>query len=98
MTLNDCFFTGNLYTDRNGIGSVLGRRRADITMNEVYYSNVYFSDSYTVTSGTGVINGTMVNEQSMPDITWWNGFAANFNSANDLWIQDGTGRLELDRN
>ena len=43
------------------------------------------------------IAATMVNAQAMPSLAWWNTFSTEFDNANDLWAQDGTGRLYLVR-
>ncbi len=96
MTINDAFYTGELYNDIRYVGTVLGRGKSDITLNEVYYSNVLFVDDYIPSSGTG-INSTVVNASTMPNSTWWNGFYGNFSAANTLWTQDGTGRPILIR-
>ncbi len=96
MTINDAFYTGELYNDIRYVGTVLGRGKSDITLNEVYYSNVLFVDDYIPSSGTG-INSTVVNASTMPNSTWWNGFYGNFSAANILWTQDGTGRPILIR-
>jgi hypothetical protein len=96
LTINDAFYTGELYNDLRYVGTVLGRRKTDITLNEVYYSNVLFVDDYIPSSGIG-INSTVVNASTMPNSTWWNGFYGNFSAANTLWTQDGTGRPVLIR-
>ncbi len=97
MTISDAFYTGELYNVLANVGTVLGRRKTDFTLSDVYYSNVLFVDDYVASSGTGIINGTVVNATSMPDNTWWNTFYVDFSTANSLWTQDGTGRPILIR-
>jgi len=97
MTINDSFYTGELYNILNNVGSVLGRKKASITLNEVYYSNVLFVDDYVASTSNNVINGTVVNATSMPSNTWWNGFFTAYSAANSLWTQDASGRPILIR-
>ncbi len=96
LTINDAFYTGELYNTLDKVGTVLGRKKADITLSDVYYSKVLFVDDYIPSSGS-IINGTVVNASTMPDNTWWNTFYADFTAANSLWTQDGTGRPILIR-
>lgn len=95
MVINDAFFTGNLYNNYTYAGAMLGRRKADIIVNEGYYSNVYFVNTYVAPTTTNTVHGQMVNEQSMPSLAWWNQFSDDFYAANSLWAQDGTGRLYI---
>lgn len=97
MTINDSFYTGALYNTITSVGSVLGRKKAAITLNNVYYSNVYFVNGYVASTSSTVINGTVVNAQSMPSLSWWNSFYVNYSAANSLWTQDASGRPELIR-
>ena len=96
-TITNAFFTGVLYESYGHLGSAIGREQASMTLADVYYSNVLFNDTYVAPATTTGVHGTLVNEQAMPDITWWNNFATAFYSANSLWEQDGTGRLQLIR-
>ncbi len=97
ITFDDTFFTGELQTTYANLGSLIGRRRTNPTILDSYYSNALFETSYTPTTSTGVSNATVVNATSMPSISWWNTFKVDFNSANNLWTQDLTGRLTLIR-
>ena len=97
IIMNDTFFTGELQTTYTTIGSVIGRRKANPTISDSYYSNVLFATSYTPSTSSAVYNATVVNAQSMPSNTWWNNFKVDFDSTNDLWTQDASGRLELIR-
>lgn len=97
MTINDAFYTGELYGNANNLGSVLGRKKATPVLNNVYYSNVLFDSTYTASTASGVLNGTVVFDQAMPDVSFWNGFYSNFSSANSLWDQDALGRPYLIR-
>jgi len=97
LTITDAFYTGELYNVLANVGTVLGRKKTAITLSDVYYSNVLFVNSYTPSSGNGIINGTVVNASTMPSNTWWNTFYVNFTAANSLWTQDGTGKPILIR-
>lgn len=97
LTIYDSFYTGELYNVLNNVGTVLGRKKADIILNEVYYSNVLFVNAYVPSSGPSIINSTEVNAASMPSSVWWDSFYVNYNLANSLWTQDGTGRPILIR-
>lgn len=96
FTVSDSFYTGNLYTTYTSMGSAIGREQTSVTMVNTYYSNVLFNDTYIAPTNTTGLHGIMVNESSMPDTTWWNGFSTNFFTANSLWAQDGTGRLYIE--
>jgi hypothetical protein len=98
MTISNAFYTGELYNNISYVGSVLGNKKADIPLDNVYYSNVLFVDDYVASTSSKVINGTVVNATSMPSNAWWDGFYTNFDSANDLWTQDASGRPVLIRN
>lgn len=97
-SISNAFYTGELYTDTVRMGTAVGREKSTTTtLTEVYYSNVKFNTNYNEPSNTQGLNSTVVNAQSMPDLTWWNNFATNFHSANSLWTQDVDGRLTLIR-
>jgi len=96
FTLTDAFYTGILYTVYGNMGSAIGREQQTPTMVNTYYSNVLFNDTYVAPTTTTGLHGTLVNESSMPNVAWWNGFAVNFFTVNSLWLQDGTGRLYLE--
>jgi len=95
IVINDSFYTGELYNTYNNAGAILGRELANISIDEAYYSNVYFVNTYTASTSNNVVHGTMVNQQSMPNQTWWNTFSDDFYAANSYWAQDGSGRLYL---
>jgi len=97
MSIYDAFYTGELYNNISYVGTVLGRKKADITLTNVYYSDVLFVDDYIPSSGSGIINSTVVNASSMPSNAWWNTFFVNFSTANSLWTQDVSGRPILIR-
>lgn len=105
VILNDVFFTGSLITEnsRNGdyVGTAIGRDKGSYTFTNAYYSMVEFIDrqgniTYDLSNPRGV-NVTLVNSSSMPSSAWWNSFSSSFLSANNLWSQDGSGRLYLIR-
>ncbi len=104
LTIQYVFFTGDLITNWKSkakyIGTAIGKNDGDYTMSDTYYSKVMFkradgSTSYTPESGYTGIFATLVNESTMPSNSWWNTFAANFDS--NLWAQDASGRLYLIR-
>ncbi len=97
LTINNSFYTGELYNKISSVGTVLGRKKANITLNEVYYSNVLFVNGYIPSTSSNVINSTVVNASTMPSNSWWNGFYVEYALANSLWTQDGTGRPVLIR-
>lgn len=106
VILTDTFFTGSLFTNAKKfakyIGTAVGRDRGSVTLNSSFYSMVEFtsqsgSSTYTPYLPIGVMS-TVVNASSMPNNSWWNGFATSFNAANSLWNQDSSGRLYLIRN
>jgi len=95
IVINDSFVTGELYNIYNNAGAILGRKLANITFDEAYYSSVYFVNTYSASTSNNVVHGTMVNQQSMPSVSWWNTFSDDFYATNSLWAQDGSGRLYL---
>jgi len=96
FTISNSFYTGKLYTVYANLGSAIGREQKPVTLVDTYYSNVLFNNTYIAPTVTTGLHSILVNESSMPDIAWWNGFAVNFLTANALWSQDGTGRLYLE--
>jgi len=106
VTLTDVFFTGSLYPNTNAnrsyVGTAIGRSVGSQTLERYFYSMVAFrsisgSVIYTPDITLRGINANLVNAASMPDPSWWNSFKIEFNNANSLWTQDGTGRLVLIR-
>lgn len=97
MTFDDTFFTGELQTTYNNLGSLIGRRVPNLTLTDSFYSNALFGTSSTPSTSSSVLNATVVNATSMPSNTWWNTFKVDFDAANNLWAQDATGRLYLIR-
>ncbi len=106
VILTDVFFTGSLYPQTNAnrsyVGTAIGVSSGSQSLTRAYYSMVAFrSVSGTVIYTPDVtlrgIGATLVNASSMPSLTWWNTFSTGFNSANDLWAQEGNGRLYLVR-
>lgn len=95
IVINDSFVTGELYNTYNNAGAIIGRKLNNITFDEAYYSNVYFVNTYTASTSNNVVHGTMVNQQSLPSVSWWNTFSDDFYATNSLWAQDGSGRLYL---
>lgn len=96
-SITDSFYTGILYNNTSYMGSAVGRAKSVPTLNNVFYSNVLFQNTYTAPTNAQGLHGTLVNETSMPSLSWWNTFATSFYSANSLWQQDVNGRLELIR-
>ena len=105
LNIDNVFFTGDLIvnykTKAKYIGTAIGRNNDTYTMSDTYYSKVLFrrsdgSTSYTPESAYTGVFATLVNESTMPSVSWWNNFATGFDS--NLWAQDGsTGRLYLIR-
>jgi hypothetical protein len=91
----DSFYTGILYENTSKMGSAVGLEKETTTnLVNTYYSNVMFNTTTTEPTNTTGIHATLV---SAIDLNWWNNFASVYYSANSLWQQDGTGRLELIR-
>ncbi len=97
LSFDDTFFTGELQTTYTNLGSLIGRRKSSSTVLDSFYSNALFGTSNTPSTSTGVLNATVVNATSMPSTTWWNNFKLDFDSVNNLWAQDASGRLYLVR-
>jgi len=106
VKLTDVFFTGSLYPQTNAnrsyVGTAIGVSSGSQSLTRAYYSKVAFRSVtgtviYTPDVTQSGIAATMVNASSMPSLAWWNTFSTEFSSANDLWAQDGTGRLYLIR-
>ena len=106
VILTDVFFTGSLIpqtiANRSYVGTAIGTSSGSQTLLRTYYSMVAFKSStgtevYTPDVTLRGIAETMVNASTMPSAAWWNTFAIEFNNANSLWAQDGTGRLYLIR-
>jgi len=97
ITFDDTFFTGELQTTFANLGSLIGRRKATATVTDSYYSNALFGTANTPSTSTGVLNATFVNATSMPSNAWWDTFKVDFDTANNLWAQDASGRLYLIR-
>jgi hypothetical protein len=95
IVVNDAFYTGELYNTYNNAGAMQGRKLSTPTYTNAFYSNVYFVNTYTATTSSNVFHGTMVNQQSLPSVVWWNNFSTTFYSANNYWAQDASGRLYL---
>ncbi len=104
LNIEYVFFTGDLITNWKSkakyIGTAIGKNDGTYTMSDTYYSKVMFknadgSTSYTPESNYTGIFADLVNEDTMPSVSWWNNFAANFDSS--LWAQDSNGRLYLIR-
>ena len=94
----DSFYTGTLYENTKYIGSAVGREKLSTTsLINTFYSNVLFNTTYTAPNTTTGIHATLVNTSSLPNLAWWNNFSTVYYSANSLWTQDGSGRLELIR-
>lgn len=102
----DAFFTGGLVTNsstyRRYIGTAIGRSGGSFTSGRIYYANVLvrLSNNSISTNTSESFYGTnaeLVLRDSMPNSSWWTGFKTNFDSANNLWTQDSTGRLVLNR-
>ncbi|PKL00678.1 MAG: hypothetical protein CVV56_05135 [Tenericutes bacterium HGW-Tenericutes-1] len=107
VQISDVFFTGSLYPNTNAnrsyVGTALGRTSGSQTLLRSYYSMVSFRSAsgafiYTPDTTLRGISATLVNASTMPSISWWNTFSSEFYTANDLWNQDGNGRLYLIRN
>jgi len=104
LNIEYIFFTGDLITNWKSkskyIGTAIGKNVGTYTMSDTYYSEVMFkrsdgSTGYTPASGYTGVFSTLVNESSMPSISWWNNFAIDFD--NSIWGQDSSGRLYLIR-
>jgi hypothetical protein len=104
--LNNVFFTGSLYTDtsanRSYVGTAIGRSGGSQSLHNDYYARVEFRSLwsqviYSPDTTLRGINAQLVSEQTLPSGAWWDSFATEFMAANDLWTQDGTGRLTLIR-
>ncbi len=94
----DSFYTGTLYENTKYIGSAVGREKLSTTsLINTFYSNVMFNTTFTAPNTTTGIHATLVNTSSLPNLAWWNNFSTVYYSANSLWTQDGSGRLELIR-
>ncbi len=106
VIIADAFFTGSLISDAKQnsayVGTAIGRDGGSETLNRTFYSMVEFRTKkglidYIPNNPTGVMT-TLVNQSTMPIVSWWNNFAIEFDNANDLWVQDiSTGRLYLIR-
>ena len=100
--LTDTYFTGSLYTqtknNRGYVGTLIGASSTAYNKTRTYYANVTYraSNGSFITSPDTTIRGTMA-DLAAADIPWWNDFKINFDSANNLWGQDSTGRLYLIR-
>jgi len=106
VILTDVFFTGSLLTqttaNRSYVGTALGRSSGSQSLIRTYYSMVEFRSVsggiiYTPDVTLRGINATLVNASTMPSVSWWNTFSTEFYNANNLWAQDGAGRLYLIR-
>ena len=106
VSLTDAFFTGSLFPQTNAnrsyVGTAIGTSSGSQTLLRTYYSKVAFRSVtgtiiYTPDVTLRGIAATLVNASTMPGVAWWNTFAASFGAENDLWAQDGTGRLYLIR-
>ncbi|MBI9009992.1 MAG: hypothetical protein JEZ05_08165 [Tenericutes bacterium] len=104
LIISDTFFTGNLRTDIKTrsiyVGTAIGRNLGTYTMTNSFYSMVQFLQTdgnlyYTPDTNAEGVFSTVVNTSSMPSASWWNNFYTDFD--NNLWTQDGTGRLTLIR-
>lgn len=106
VSISNTFFTGSLITFEakkyNYIGTAIGESTGSETITNSFYSMVEFLDrrGNVVLQAPGRERGVMlpvVNDASMPNLTWWNTFATDFLSANTLWAQDASGQLYLIR-
>ncbi len=106
VNLSDVFLTGSLYSDANHsekyVATAIGRESGSDTITNGYYSQVVFRSSnggttYTPYSSISGVQLAVVNSSSMPSLNWWNSFATPFDSTNNLWAQDSSGRLYLIR-
>lgn len=106
VILNEVFFTGSLLTgDTNRfyyVGTATSSAIGTLTINNSFYSMVEFHDrkgniTYTLDKSPFGDMLTVVNDASMPSVSWWNTFASSFSSVNSLWSQDANGRLYLIR-
>lgn len=94
ITIDNAFFTGNLFVringNRNHVGTAVGNGFAVLT--NVYHSQVSYRDaSGNPTFTTGSPLGTMatiVNEATMPSPAWWDNFATSFLPFDNAWSQD----------
>lgn len=102
VSINNVFFTGGLVTNSStyyrSIGTAIGRSGGSISKTNVYYENVLvrnLNNSISNYTNSSVLGTNADRVTTSP--TWWNGFKANFDTANNLWTQDINGRLTLIR-
>jgi len=106
ININDSFFTGSLFNQTNGyrnaVGTAVGRLGTVVTLSNTYHSNVSYRNAsgvlvYGQTGQAGQM-ATLVDAYNMPTVIWWNTFYNDYyDSVNNLWAQDGTGRPYLIR-
>lgn len=104
LNIIDSFMTGSLVlngsTKSKYVGTAIGRNLGTYTLTNTYYSNVQFKHTdgnlyYTPDADYRGVNSTVVNNSSMPSLSWWNSFFLNYN--NGLWDQDNSGEPFLVR-
>lgn len=104
LNINEVFVTGDLITQGSAkskyVGTAIGRNVGTYTINNSYYSNIQFKHTdgnlyYSQEPSNTGVNIPVVNDDSMPSLSWWNNYFIDFD--NGLWAQDSSGRPYLIR-
>ena len=104
LNISEVFVTGDLITQGSAkskyVGTAIGRNVGTYTINNSYYSNIQFKHTdgnlyYSQEPSNTGVNIPVVNDDSMPSLSWWNNYFIDFD--NGLWAQDSNGRPYLIR-
>ncbi len=104
LIISEVFVTGQLITDGSTkskyVGVAIGRDLGSHTITNSFYSNIQFRHTdgnlyYSQEPANTGVNIPVVNDSSMPSLTWWNNYFIDFD--NGLWAQSSGGRPYLIR-